>query len=152
MGRYFEDFHVGDEIVSLGRTLTEEAIIEFAALYDPQYFHIDVPAANASPFGGLIASGFQTLCIGFRLFTDTGTIAGTSLGSPGFDELRWLRPVRPGDTLHTITKVLEVRPSSSKPERGTIIVLFRTVNQHNEDVLTLKSVILIKRRPPTATA
>ena len=149
MGRYFEDFGVGDEIVSLGRTLTEEAIIAFAELYDPQYFHVDVPAATASPYGGLIASGFQTLVVGFRQFIDTGALTGTSLGSPGFDELRWLQPVRPGDTLRTIVRVLEARPSSSKPERGTLIVSFRTVNQRDEDVLTLKSVILVKRRPTT---
>ena len=149
MGRYLEDFQVGDEIVSLGRTLTEEAIIAFAELYDPQYFHVDVPAATASPYGGLIASGFQTLVVGFRQFLDTGALTGTSLGSPGFDELRWLQPVRPGDTLRTIVRILEIRPSSSKPERGTLIVGFRTINQRDEDVLTLKSVILVKRRPVT---
>ncbi len=146
-GRYLEDFTPGEEIVSAGRTLTEEAIVSFAALYDPQYFHIDADAARNSPFGGLIASGFQTLAIGFRLFLDTGVIAGTSQGSPGIDQLRWLVPVRPGDTLHTVLRVIEARPSKSKPGRGMLHAAMRVVNQRGEDVLTVTTNTLVARRP-----
>jgi acyl dehydratase len=145
-GRYFEDFTAGEEIVSLGRTLTEEAIVGFAAQWDPQYFHIDVEAAGQSPYGGLIASGFHTLAVGFRAFLDTGIVAGTSLGSPGADEVRWLRPVRPGDTLHTIVRILEARPSASKPERGLVRLAFRILNQRGEDVLTFATTMFVRRR------
>jgi acyl dehydratase len=146
-GRYLEDFVPGDEIVTLGRTITEESIIAFAALYDPQSFHIDVEAAKATSYGGLIASGFQTLAIGFRLFIDTGTIAGTSIGSPGMDEVRWLKPVRPGDTLHTIVRVLEARASVSKPDRGIVRFAVRVLNGRDEDVLTLATSVFVLGRP-----
>ena len=146
-GRYLEDFTPGEEIVTAGRTLTEEAIVAFAALYDPQSFHIDAEAAKQSPYGGLIASGFQTLAIGFRLFIDTGVIAGTSEGSPGMDEVRWLAPVRPGDTLRTIFRVTEVRPSSTRPHRGLLRGMMHVVNQHGTDVLTVSTTTFITRRP-----
>ena len=146
-GRYFEEFTVGSEVTSLGQTLTLESMIAFATLYDPQYFHIDVEASKSSPYGGLIASGFQTLAVGFRQFLDTGVLAGTSFGSPAMDELRWLQPVRPGDTLHTISRVLEARPSASKPDRGIVRAGFRVLNQRNEDVLTFATTVFVKRRP-----
>jgi acyl dehydratase len=147
IGRYFEEFTVGSEIVSAGQTLTLESMIAFATLYDPQDFHIDVEASKSSPYGGLIASGFQTLSVGFRMFIDTGVLAGTSFGSPGMDELRWLQPVRPGDTLHTIAHVIEARPSASKPDRGIVRAAFRVQNQHDTDVLTFSTTVFVKRRP-----
>jgi acyl dehydratase len=147
MGRYFEEFTLGSEIVSGGQTLTLESMIAFATLYDPQSFHIDVEAAAKSPYGGLIASGFQTLAVGFRLFLDTGVMAGTSLGSNAVDELRWLKPVRPGDTLHTISRVIDARPSVSKPDRGIVRASFRVLNQRDEDVLTFLTTVFVARRP-----
>lgn len=147
MGRFLEDFTPGDEIVTGGRTLTEEAILSFAALYDPQSFHIDVPAATASSYGGLIASGFQTLAVGFRLFLDTATIADTSLGSPGMDEVRWIKPVRPNDTLHTIVRIVDTRASKTKPDRGIVTMFVRVLNQRDEDVLTLSTTVFVLRRP-----
>jgi acyl dehydratase len=146
-GRYFEEFRAGEEIVSLGQTLTLDSIIAFGALYDPQSFHIDVEAAKTSPYGGLIASGFQTVAVAFRMFLDTGVLAGTSFGSPAMDELRWLRPVRPGDTLHTIARVVETRPSASKPDRGIVRAAFRVLNQRDEDVLTFSTTVFVARRP-----
>jgi acyl dehydratase len=122
-------------------------MIAFAALYDPQSFHIDVEAAKASPYGGLIASGFQTLAIGFRLFLDTAVLAGTSFGSNAVDELRWLKPVRPGDTLHTVARVIEARPSASKPDRGIVRASFRVLNERDEDVLTFLTTVFVARRP-----
>jgi len=147
MGRYFEELTVGSEITSRGQTLTLESIIAFAALYDPQSFHIDVEAAKKSPYGGLIASGFQTLAIGFRMFLDTAVLAGTSFGSPAMDDLRWVHPVRPGDTLHTIARVIEARPSASKPDRGIVRAAFRVINQHAADVLTFSTTVFVARRP-----
>ena len=145
--RYFDDFEVGERFVSPGITLTEGMILDFALLYDPQPFHIDLEAAKASPYGGLISSGFQTLALGFRAFTMTGVIAKCSLGSPGMDELRWLKPVRPGDTLRSLWIVAEKRPSKSKPDRGILVSDWRILNQKDEEVMTLKGMHILARRP-----
>ena len=99
--RYLDDLTPGDRFVSGGFTFTEAAIIDFAFQYDPQSFHLDANAAADSPYGGLIASGFHTIAVCFRLFIQNGIFAQSSIGSPGLDELRWLAPVRPGDTLHS---------------------------------------------------
>jgi acyl dehydratase len=145
-GRYFDDFKVGEHFFSRGITLTESEIIDFALKYDPQPFHIDVVAADEEPYNGLIASGFHTLALGFRMFLGTNVIADCSLGSPGIDELRWLRPVRPGDTLRTRAEVLEVRPSQSRPDRGTVRMAYVVKNQIDEDVLTFTAIHIFKRR------
>jgi acyl dehydratase len=147
MGQYFEQFTVGLEIASLGQTLTLESMIAFATLYDPQSFHIDVEASKKSPYGSLIASGFQTLAVGFRMFLDTGVLAGTSFGSNALDDLRWIRPVLPGDTVRTIARVIEARPSASKPDRGIVRAAFRVLNQRDEDVLTFATTVFVARRP-----
>jgi len=146
-GRYLEDFAVGDRIATAEAVVTEDMIVEFAGVYDPQPFHVDPAAARHSIYGGLIASGFQTLALGFRLVWDTGLFDGTSMGSPGFDELRWLKPVRPGDTLRVEGEVKEARPSNSKPDRGLVRIAFRYLNQTGEPVLTFTSMHLIKRQP-----
>jgi acyl dehydratase len=145
--RYFEDFIVGHTIELGSRTITKEAIIAFAREFDPQPFHIDEEAARQTVFGGLIASGWHTGSLTMRLFCD-GVIGRTaSLGSPGIDELRWVRPVRPGDTLSGRVKVIESVPSRSKPDRGIVRSLLELRNQHGEVVLTLKGINLILRRP-----
>jgi acyl dehydratase len=144
---YLDDFNVGDEFASPGITITDAQIIEFALKFDPQPFHVDVTAATAGPFGGLIASGFHTAALSFRLFWQTGVLGDASLGSPGFDELRWLKPVRPGDTLRVVAKVLEVRRSSSKPDRGVVKMGYTTSNQHGDAVMTLVAIQLVKARP-----
>ncbi len=143
--RYFDDFRVGETFVTRGVTLQESQIIDFALLYDPQPFHIDKTAAAESLYGGLIASGFQTLALSFRLFYQEGIINHCSLGSPGFDELRWLKPVRPGDTLHVVAEVLEMTPSRSKPDRGTLIMAYGVVNQAGETVMTLRTIHFLRR-------
>ena len=145
--RYFDDFAVGERFTTRGVTLTESMIIGFAMTYDPQPFHIDVEAARESNYGGLIASGFQTLALGFRMVLETGVFRASSMGSPGFDELRWLKPVRPGDTLHTELEVTEKTPSRSKPDRGILRIAYRIKNQKDEDVLTFLSMHLVKRKP-----
>ncbi|HSS63288.1 MAG TPA: MaoC family dehydratase [Gammaproteobacteria bacterium] len=146
MTRYFDDFSAGDRFVSKGVTFTEADIIAFALRYDPQPFHIDVEAAAQSPYGGLIASGFHTLSQSFRMMLQEGLFVDCSMGSPGMDELRWLAPVRPGDTLHMEGEVVEVRPSSSKPDRGILKVDYRAINQRGEPVMSLTVLHLLRRR------
>lgn len=145
--RYFDDFKIGDKFTTATKTVTEKMIVEFAKVYDPQLFHVDPAAAQQTHFGGLIASGFQTLALGFRLIWDTGVFAACSMGSPGFDELRWLKPVRPGDTLRVEMEVTESRPSRSKPDRGIMRAAYRYVNQSGDAVLTFNSMHLLRRRP-----
>lgn len=143
---YFDDFEIGQRFTTRGITLTESLIIDFAMSYDPQPFHIDVEAAKASNYGGLIASGFQTMALGFRMVLETGIFRASSMGSPGMDELRWLKPVRPGDTLHSELEVVEKRPSASKPDRGILRVKYQIKNQAGEDVMTFSSMHLLKRK------
>ncbi len=145
--RYLDDLTPGQRFTSPGLTLSEAEIIDFAWRYDPQPFHLDATAALGSPYGGLIASGFQSLAICFRLFIQSGVLAESSMGSPGIDELRWLAPVRPGDTLHSEIEVLEVRPSSSRPDRGIARLKYQAVNQRGETVLTFIVNHLLRRRP-----
>jgi len=144
---YFEDFTVGREFRTDGATVTESQILDFALAFDPQPFHMDLEAAKQSMFGGLIASGFHSMALTFRLFAQTRALAACSLGSPGVDEVRWLRPVRPGDTLRATVQVVEQRPSGSKPDRGIIRLHWTALNQRSEPVLTMTSMQLVKRRP-----
>ncbi len=145
--RYFDDFDIGDKFTSKGITVSEAAILDFALAYDPQPFHLDVQAAAESPYGGLIASGFQTLALGFRAFYDANVINACSMGSPGMDELRWLRPVRPGDTLRTEAQVTEKRASESKPDRGILRMAYEILNQDGEVVMTFNTIHIFARRP-----
>ncbi len=104
-------------------------------------------AAAESPYGGLIASGFQTLALAFRAFYDANVINACSMGSPGMDELRWLRPVRPGDTLRTEAQVTEKRASESKPDRGILRMAYEILNQDGEAVMTFNTIHIFARRP-----
>jgi acyl dehydratase len=146
-GRYFEDFEAGDCFESATLTVSETLIVEFARFYDAQVFHTDPEAARTTVYGGLIASGLQTIALTFKLFLETGTVAASSLGSPGLDEVRWKAPVRPGDVLHVIAEVLETRASTSKPDRGIVRMLYTTLNQRGEAVLTMIGNQLLRRRP-----
>jgi acyl dehydratase len=135
-GRYFDDLSVGDTFETGGITLTESAMVDFALTYDPQPFHVNRVAATDSIFGGLIASGFQTLAMTFRLFRDTGVLTGTNLGGHGMDEVRWSAPVRPGDTIRARVTVERMTPSRSKPDRGVVRFRYRTYNQDDVEVLS----------------
>jgi acyl dehydratase len=148
--KYFEDFLIGERIETSGITLTEAQIIDFALVYDPQPIHVDTVAASKGPFGGLIASGFQTLALTFRLFRDTGAIHDSSLGGSGGDELRWLRPVRPGDTLHVIAEAVETVPSRTRDDRGRVRLQYTTYNQRDEAVLSVLLDHIVARRSPVA--
>lgn len=147
MTRYFEDFAVGDTFDLGSATITRENIIAFASQYDPQPFHVDEERARESAFGGLIASGWQTTAVFMRLFVDNLLSDAASMGSPGLDEIRWLKPVRPGDTLRARLTVAEARPSKSKPDRGTVYSFCEMVNQRDEVVMTLKGLHILGRRP-----
>jgi acyl dehydratase len=145
--RYFDDFVAGERFESAPLPITEALILEFARFYDPQIFHTDPAAARETMYGGLIASGLQTIALTFKLFFETRTIEACSLGSPGLDEVRWKLPVRPGDTLRVVAEVLETRPSTSKPDRGIVRVRYTTLNQRDETVMTLLGNQLLSRRP-----
>ena len=145
--QYLDDLKVGQTFKTNGVTITEAEIIGFAGKYDPQPFHLDAGEAAKSPYGGLIASGFQSLAVCFRLFIQSGIFLESSIGSPGIDELRWLAPVRPGDTLHTEVDVLEVRPSTSRPDRGIVRLKYQARNQHGDAVLSFIVNHLLKLRP-----
>ena len=148
--RYWEDFKPG-QVIELGsRTIDTESILAFAREFDPQPFHTDEEAARHTIFGGLIASGWHTGSLSMRLFYDGLIKDVISLGSPGFDELRWVKPVRPGDTLSARFTVLECVASRSKPDRGVIRALLETRNQHGEVVMSIKAVNLFGRRPAPA--
>ena len=144
---YFEDFPPGDVRESPARTVTREEIIAFARDFDPQPFHVDEAAAAKTIYGGLIASGWHTIAIYMRLMWESYLKDTASLGSPGVDEVRWLKPVRPGDTLRARFTVLEAVPSRSKPDRGIIRSLSEVLNQHGEVVMTLRGLGLFGRRP-----
>lgn len=145
--RWFEEFSVGDRFESRGATLTESQIVDFALTYDPQQMHVNATAASDGMFGGLIASGFQTLALSFRLFFDLGLVEKSNIVGPGLDEVRWLAPVRPGDTLMSVVEVLEARESRSRGDRGTVRFGFAVQNQRGETVLTYQALTIIRRRP-----
>ena len=145
--RYFEDYAVGS-VHEFGSVEVEEAeVIAFARRFDPQLFHVDPEAARKTAFGGLIASGWHTGSLTMRLLVDHYISHVASLGSPGVDELRWLRPVRPGHTLSVRVTVTEARPSRSKPDRGIVRSFVEVLNGNREVVMTLSALTLILRRP-----
>ena len=144
--RYWEDFAVGD-VTDVGPvTVRAEEIVEFASRYDPQPFHVDEEAAKASPFGGLIASGWHTTALFMGMFVPAVLLDSASLGSPGVEEIRWTAPVRPGDTLSGRSTVTEVRPSSTNARRGTVFTTNEVFNQDGVLVLTLKARGFFARR------
>jgi acyl dehydratase len=144
--RYFEDYQVGEVIEFGDHLITKEEIVGFAQRYDPQPFHVDEAAAAESHFGGLIASGWMTASVMMRLLVEHFISRVASMGSPGVDELRWLRPVRPGDRLRVRVTVLEVRRSQTKPDRGAILSLDEVVNQDDEVVMSVKGWGLYRAR------
>ena len=134
----FEDFAAG-QVYELGsRTVTEDEIVDFARQWDPQPFHVDPEAAKDSVFGGLIASGWQTGAIWMRMYVDA-MLGSAARGSPGIEELRWLAPVRPGDTLTGRLTVLEATLSATKADRGTIRIRAEMVNQDGVTVMAMTS-------------
>ena len=146
-GLYLEDIAVGQVYRSKRITVDADSIKAFAAAFDPQPFHLDEDAARPSVFGGLVASGWHTAGLTMRLLVEGAfTPAGGLIGA-GADELRWPRPVRPGDTLQVEGEILEVRPSRSKPHQGVVRTRITTTNQHGEAVQVFVASLIVPRRP-----
>ena len=145
---HWEDFPCGD-VRHCGSTLvSRDAVLDFARQFDPQPFHVDEQAAKHSLFGGLAASGWHTCSMAMRLMCDAYLLRSTSLGSPGLDELRWLKPVHPGDDLTLRMTVLDTRPMRSKPDVGLVQSHWELFNQHGDCVLSMKGWGMFRRQTP----
>ena len=144
--RYLEDYTEGARYSFGEESVNADEIMEFARRYDPQSIHTDPEAAAAGPFGGLIASGWQTAALMMRLFADNYLTSVASLASPGIDELRWVRPLRPDDRLTLICETTGVRPSRSKPDRGILTTDVTLVNQDGDPILTATAMNMVARR------
>ena len=144
--RHFEDYVPGSVFEYGEVTVSEAEIIEFARRFDPQAMHVDPVAAARGRFDGLIASGWHTAAMVMRLLVDNFLPGRASLASPGIDELRWLRPVRPGDVLHIRVSVLEATRSRSKPDRGIVRTLVEVLNQDAVVVMSMKPMNIIACR------
>ena len=145
-GRYFEDYHVGSVYEFGPIPVEEEEMVEFARKYDPQYYHVDREAAQKSAFGGLIASGWFTAALAMRLVVDHFLSRVAAMGSPGAGEVRFLKPVRPGDELSVRITILEARRSKSKPDRGVVRSSVDVLNQRGEKVMTREAVGFVRCR------
>ena len=145
--RFLEDYTVGATYVCGSFTVTEQEIVDFAGHYDPQAMHIDRHLAAAGPFGEIIASGWHTVARTMRLLVEN-FLPQNGLAAPGIDELRWPRPVRPGDTLTLHVTVQQVRRSRSKPDRGLLHTLLEVLNQNDEVVMSMKPMNLVRVRDP----
>ena len=144
---YFDDLPVGFTFETGTRTLSRDEIMDFARQWDNQPFHTDPEAAAQTHFGGIVASGFHTLLIAFNLVLESGIWRDSSMGSPGMAEVRWIKPVRPGDTLRVRGEIIASRPSQSRPDRGRTEVDHKIFNQDDELVASFRSVGILKRKP-----
>lgn len=146
--RHWEDFKVGEVEQIGGKRVDKDEIIAFAKQYDPQPFHIDEAAAKQSMYGGLIASGWHTCAMVMRMMCDAYMLQSASVGSPGIDNLKWLKPVRPGDTISARRTTLETRASKSKPDIGIVNNLWEVFNQDGEMVMSMQGYGMFRRRNP----
>jgi acyl dehydratase len=145
--RYFEDYRPGAVFTGGPVAIGEAEIVEFARKYDPQAMHTDPEAAARGYFDGLIASGWHTAAVMMRLFVEHFLSPASSLASPGIDEVRWLRPVRPGDLLTLRVTVIAAERSRSRPERGTVRSIVEVLNQQDQVVMSLRPISFIRCRP-----
>lgn len=143
---YFDDLSPGQRFVFAKRKVTQAEIIAFAKDFDPQTFHVDVEKAKLSPFGGVIASGWHTCSMMMRMLADAWILNSSCAGSPGIDNIKWAHPVRPDDVLEGYAEVLSLRPSQSKPDRGTAQVLLMLNNQNGQVVLEMRAHIIFLKR------
>lgn len=150
--RAFEDFTPGDSVVFHRTSVTKEDILDFAAAWDPQPMHLDEEAGRASILGGLTGSGWHMICLLMRGMCEGFLINSTSSGSPGVDDVRWLKPLRPGDELTMRYTVLKARPSNSRPEIGIVHFRFEVTNQRDETIMTVENPIMFRRRQAAEAA
>jgi acyl dehydratase len=145
---YLED-HIPGSVYTFGSVVVDEkTIVDFASQYDPQVFHTDPEAAKKTSFGGIVASGWHTAVLAMRLIVDHRLSHMANLGSPGLDEVRFLKPVRPGDELRVRLTILEARPSASKADRGVVKSLVEVLNQSGEVVASWKGINIVLRKKP----
>ena len=149
---YFEDFSPGDVFESDWSSLSEEEIVAFAERYDPQPMHVDREWARQGPHGGIIASGFQTIGVTFRLFWDLGVFKGSNIIGIGLDEIRWQKPVKPDQRFRARVEVLETRESKSKPDRGLVRIRLALLDEAGEEMLSYQDLSLTRKRPVAETA
>jgi acyl dehydratase len=144
---YFEDFTIGRVFETDKRKISQEEIINFGKQFAPLPYHTDPEEAKNYMFGELVAAGFHTCSISFGLFIEAGVFSSCAMGSPGFDNLRWKKPVRPGDTLQVAATVMEASPARDESGRNLIKLLFKTTNQDEEPVLEMQTKHFVKSRP-----
>jgi len=152
MGLSYEDMEVGKSYEVGSHTFTREEIVRFAEQFDPQPFHVSDAGATASPYGTLIASGWHTCSVMMGMLVRNVLAGSTSMGSPGIDDLRWLKPVRVGDTIRMMNSVLDKRVSASKPDRGIVSTEWQGFNQNGELVITVRSKAIFGLRNPGSAA
>jgi acyl dehydratase len=152
MGLSYEDMEVGKSYEVGSHTFTRDEIVRFAEQFDPQPFHVSDAGAAASPYGTLIASGWHTCSVMMGMLVRNVLAGSTSMGSPGIDDLRWLKPVRVGDTIRMMNSVLDKRVSASKPDRGIVSTEWQGFNQDGELVITMRSKAIFGLRNPGAAA
>ena len=143
---YFEDLEIGQKIKLGSINVSKKEIISFAKKFDPQPFHMNETKAKESIFGGLCASGWHTCSLFMRILYDGFLINSAALGSPGMDEIRWLRPLRPGETITGIGEVIKKTPSKSKPKIGSLIINYKVFNKNNELIMTLIGISIFKKK------
>ena len=144
---YWEDFQPGAVAVYGPRLVTREEIIAFAAEFDPQPMHLDEAAASATMLGGLAASGWHTCCLLMRMLNDGFILNSSSMGAPGIEEVRWLKPLRPGTRIRVRSTVLETRPSNSRPEMGLVKMQHEVLDETDAVLTTLTSTAMMGRKP-----
>jgi acyl dehydratase len=149
---HFEDFRVGDTATFGRHLVTREEIVSFASQYDPQPMHLDEAAGAASILGGLSASGWHVCAMLMRMIADHALRDGGGMGAPGIDEVKWLRPVRPGDVLSVRQEVLSVRSSQSRPDRGFVRFRFEVLDEAGKSVMEQTNTVIFSRRPQQAGA
>jgi acyl dehydratase len=147
---YFEDFKPGNVIEHGPRLVTREEIVAFAAEFDPQPMHLDEDAARASMLGGLAASGWHTCCLMMRMAADSFVLNSSSMGAPGVDEVKWLKPLRPGSHITLRTTVLDTRTSNSRPEMGFVKVRMEVLDDERAILMVLTTSMIMGRRAVAA--
>jgi acyl dehydratase len=151
MDRYFEDFSVGERFETASATISRDEAIAFARSYDPQPFHLDDRAAQSSVFGKLVVSGWQTAAIAMRLIVQSRVLEATGIVGTGVDDLRWLAPVVPGDTLRVRGEIVGLTPLTGGRRRGTMRVLTQAVNQNDAIVYSAIATLVLPMRPLTSS-